>query len=410
MKLLLVAVLAGSAVATDKIFTSTEYPTCNVNADGHMYVKYHRAHPLHQHFACTHAADGACSCGGHPTHGGGGCQQMIMNTGKKIRVGGECVTLPKPSGTIELVASGFNRPGGICMDKKRQVLYVTEEYDCGLKKIELSSGIVTTVAGGNGCTFAGGVGTEAKFHSPLGVGVDPEKNVIYVCDRYNRVIRKVDAVTREVTIFAGQQGQGGYVDGDAATAKFRQPWEIALDLEQQVAYVTDRPDRGGLIRKVDLTTRAVTTLQGTRNKWNEPWGIALKPAANANTALVSDQYHHVIKTVDLTDGGTTSNYVGKQGYNGHTNAVGSSARFSHPRGMAISERTNMAYVTGKSSIRTIDLTTKSVGTLQITTPYNEGGYFSYAYGITMDDTTSQDVAYVADNYNMRVVKVYLSDS
>jgi hypothetical protein len=94
MKLLLVAVLAGSAVATDKFFTSTEYPTCEVKADGHMYIKYHHAHPLHAHFACTHAANGACSCDGHPTHGDVGCKQMIMNDGKKFKVGGECVTLP----------------------------------------------------------------------------------------------------------------------------------------------------------------------------------------------------------------------------------------------------------------------------------------------------------------------------
>jgi hypothetical protein len=42
-----------------------------------MYVKYYGAHPLHQHFACTHVADGACSCGGHPTHAATGCKQVV---------------------------------------------------------------------------------------------------------------------------------------------------------------------------------------------------------------------------------------------------------------------------------------------------------------------------------------------
>eukprot|EP00937_MAST-01D_sp_MAST-1D-sp2_P003456 g3456.t1 len=103
---------SAAAASTDKFFASDEYPTCEVKADGHMYIKYHRAHALHQHFACTHAAGGACSCDGHPTHGEGGCRQMIMNTGKKIDVGGNCVTLPITPG-YEASAVGASGLGAL---------------------------------------------------------------------------------------------------------------------------------------------------------------------------------------------------------------------------------------------------------------------------------------------------------
>ena len=86
----------------------------------------------------------------------------------------------------------------------------------------------------------------AGFNSPAGVWGDGES--LYVADRLDHTIHKVDIATGVRSVFAGQSGVRGTSDGTGGAAAFWFPhalWGDGSDL-----YVAD----GGGLRKVALST------------------------------------------------------------------------------------------------------------------------------------------------------------
>src|SRR6185312_11884236 len=83
----------------------------------------------------------------------------------------------------------FYNPRGIYLDKEGNLLIADSANHC-IRKIDISNGIVTTIAG-NGRGFKDGNSvSEAKFHYPRFLVV--YNDIIYVADTFNDVIRKID--------------------------------------------------------------------------------------------------------------------------------------------------------------------------------------------------------------------------
>lgn len=99
----------------------------------------------------------------------------------------------------------------------------------------------------NGMGFRDGSVTEAQFNEPRGIAVDKEGNV-YVADVMNHRIRKIDIKTGMVTTIAGT-GTPGYKDGDPLDAEFNQPWGIGLDKDDFI-YIADKQNH--CIRKLAI--------------------------------------------------------------------------------------------------------------------------------------------------------------
>ena len=167
-----------------------------------------------------------------------------------------------PDGTqIILYAMGGAQPRGITIDSSGN-LYVTCHNSHIVQKIDIS-GIITTIAGTGGAGWNGqsGLATSIYLYCPSGITIDPSGN-LYVSDTYNHCIRKLTMnsdSTWQVETVAGGNGsnQGGYSDGPVQTALFYSPCGITLDNSGNI-FIIDRNNNA--IRKINLTSGMVTTL------------------------------------------------------------------------------------------------------------------------------------------------------
>ena len=107
-------------------------------------------------------------------------------------------------------------------------MYVAEAMNHCIRRVDRETGVIVTIAGtgAEGYSGDGGPATEATFNQPYSLQVDGNGDV-YVVDRLNYVVRKIDAATGIISTVAGtgEQAYGG--DGRPAVhAKFREPQRL----------------------------------------------------------------------------------------------------------------------------------------------------------------------------------------
>jgi len=163
------------------------------------------------------------------------------------------------SGTADGTGSAaqFVYPSGITTDGTN--LYVTDESAFTIRKIVISSGVVTTLAGKAGMSDqVDGPCASARFYYPTGITTDGAS--LFIADWGSYAIRRIALATAEVTTLAGStEGDSGYVDGTGTAARFYNPTYITTDGAN--LYVTDSGNFA--IRKIVISTAEVTTLAGS---------------------------------------------------------------------------------------------------------------------------------------------------
>lgn len=159
-------------------------------------------------------------------------------------------------------------PVGMHVDKIGN-LYIGDYSNNKIRKVDVSSGIITTIAGIGSIGYTGGfVGysgdygpaTNAEFSGIADVFVNNNGDVI-VCDQWNHVIRKIDAITGIITTIAGNGISGYSGDNGAATnAQLNQPTGTFVDNQNNIFFAEWG---NGSIRKIDNHTGIITTVAGT---------------------------------------------------------------------------------------------------------------------------------------------------
>jgi streptogramin lyase len=156
---------------------------------------------------------------------------------------------------------------------------------------------ITNAQGWSG-GYADGIGTNARFAGPSGVAVDGSGNV-YVADQDNNMIRKIDT-NGNVTTWAGnntltnQWGPiGGYTNGIGTNALFSGPIGVAVDGSGNV-YVADKYNSA--IRRID-TNDVVTTVIADSSVFYGPMGVAVDGSGNL---FVTDSDGNAIREISAT--------------------------------------------------------------------------------------------------------------
>lgn len=161
---------------------------------------------------------------------------------------------------VAATIAGIPNPGGGVFDKQGNYYFADGQNSHRIRKID-PSGIITTIAGnGMGGYFGdSGPATNARLNTPQSVVLDTLGN-LYITDLQNNRIRKVDVSTGIITTIAGN-GTGAYgLDGVAATStSLWAPQDACVDKKGNI-YIADA--NNARIRKVDLTG-VITTFAGT---------------------------------------------------------------------------------------------------------------------------------------------------
>lgn len=156
--------------------------------------------------------------------------------------GGSVTTLAGSAGvTGALNATGtsatFNNPTGICTNGYgiNATLYIADSGNNMIRVI--TSGVVSTLAGQLSPGAVNAKGTSASFNNPTGVAMDSNGN-LYVADSGNNLIREINISSGIVTTLAGS-GSAGSTNGNGYIASFDQPFGIAVDTGGTTAFVAD---------------------------------------------------------------------------------------------------------------------------------------------------------------------------
>ena len=287
-------------------------------------------------------------------------------------------------------------PRGVAVDRAGN-LFVADWGNHRIRRVDASTGIITTVAGTvrKGFSGDGGAATSAELRFPFGVAVDRSGN-LFIADSGNHVIRRVDA-GGIITAVAGSGERGFKGDGGVATkAQLASPQGLAID-ESGNLFIADRDNNR--VRRVDAATGIITTVAGasafgfggdggpaaSAQLWS-PGAVALDGAGNL---FIADTENDRIRRVDAR-----TNII--------STVVGPSviSEIQGPQGVAVDSAGNL-YIASRSNhrVRRLDATTSAVTTVASGGP--ENGLKSPHSVAVAGDT----YLFIADTDNHRVLRV-----
>ena len=181
-------------------------------------------------------------------------RKVVIGTGATTTLAGGAGT----SGTTDATGTSarFNAPFGIAFDTTD--LFVTDTGSHTIRKVT-TGGVVTTLAGTAGTSgTTDATGTAARFNTPSGLVSDGTN--LFVADSGNHTIRKIVISSGVVTTLAGTAGTSGSADGTGAAARFNLPIGLTIDNAGNL-YVSDQ--NYTKIRKIVTSTGVVTTISAT---------------------------------------------------------------------------------------------------------------------------------------------------
>ncbi|MGE0126502.1 MAG: Ig-like domain-containing protein [Blastocatellales bacterium] len=307
----------------------------------------------------------------------------------------------------QAVAAQINQPVSIAIDKDGNI-YFADRGNERVRKVTVSTGVITTVAGKGTAGFSGdnGSAADAQLSSPNAVAVDAAGN-LYIADSSNNRIRKVTANTQVITTIAGTGTAGFSGDNGAATsATLRGPFDAKLDSAGDI-YISDNGNNR--IRKITASSGVINTIAGTGstvfNGDNIPatnaalgnvLGMALDSAKNI---FLSDVTNFRIRRI-AADTGVIATIAGGGGSGFSPDgsaAVG--ARLNNVQGLAV-DPMGAVYFSETNSVRIRRIVSgvandTTAPVVQITSPVSAAAYTSTNNPLELKGTASDNGAIAA---------------
>ncbi|MCE2502056.1 MAG: hypothetical protein J4G13_14535 [Dehalococcoidia bacterium] len=269
----------------------------------------------------------------------------------------------------------LREPFMCCFDSAGN-LFFCEAKNHIVRRVDAATGVVTTVAGTGeqGYSGDGGPATEATFNEPYSLEVDddsPQAN-IYIVDRLNAVVRRVDAATGVITTVAGT-GEAGYSGdgGPGEQAQLREPNDCFLDGRGGLLIADIQDQR---IRRLDLASGIIDTFAGNGEKVRGGDGMPARQASILGARAVCMDQHGNTYIAEregngvrvVTAGGIMGTVAGAAAERGYTGDGGSAlaATWGAPKAIRCDAAGHIIVVdTENHAIRRIDANTGIVTTI-----------------------------------------------
>jgi len=338
---------------------------------------------------------------------------FIVLAAERLRAAAVVSTLVG-TGTPGFSDEQVNNPYGVIFGPDG-ALYFCDLDNQRIRRLDLRTRRMTTIAGNGQKGYAGdgGPATTASLNMPHEIQFDASGH-LYIAERDNHVIRKVDGGTKVISTLAGTNVPGFSGDGGpAARAQMRQPHSIVIDRQGQLLICDIGNQR---IRKVDLSTGVIDTYAGTGVAQATPEGAAVKGTPlNGPRTMVLDEKGDLY--LALREGNAiyriatntqTLHHIagtGKQGWSGDGGPA-RAAELAGPKGLAYGGGQLFVADTENHVIRKIDLATNTITTILGTGERGDGPEtdplkcrLSRPHGLTVDKS---GVLYVTDSEAHRI--------
>ena len=315
-------------------------------------------------------------------------------------------------------AAKINAPVRVTLDNAGN-LYITDRGNNSIRKIHLSTGVITTVAGTGVASFSGDGGSAiaATLNSPNDAIVDVNGN-IYIADGQNQRIRKVTESTGVITTIVGTGTAGYNGDGIAAnTAEVNNPYDLVIDANGNLLF-SDRTNNR--VRKITASTNIISTVVGTGAASYSGDGAAATAAGISNpiglvldasgNMYIGDYGNKVIRKVNAAGIISTFAGTGVVGFTGDGGQA-TAAELSNASEMTVDQPGNV-YISDVTNhrIRKVITSTGIINTIagNGTAGYNGDGITALAAELNNPSGTVVDAngnMFICDGSNNRIRKV-----
>ncbi|WP_353071445.1 Ig-like domain repeat protein [Tunturiibacter gelidoferens] len=265
----------------------------------------------------------------------------------------------------------LDSPQGLALDTAND-LYIADTHNHRIRKLNLTTGIITTIAGTtSGFSGDGAPALSSQLNLPTALATDASGN-LYLADTGNHRIRRITSATGLITTIAGTGTQGYSGDGVLAiSAAIDSPTGIAVDTSNNL-YLADTHNHR--IRKITSSTGIITTIAGTGLPG---FSGDTTPATAATLALphgltadasgnlyLADTANHRIRRIDAVTGLiTTVVGDGTQAFAGD-NGPPTAASLDSPTATSLSPANNLTLSdTGNQRIRQVETQPASSSTI-----------------------------------------------
>ena len=240
-------------------------------------------------------------------------------------------------------------PYDVCIDRNNN-LYVSEWGGHYIRKIDLNTGLIATVAGTGMAGFSGdgGPASAAVINRPQGIACDDAGN-IYFADTYNSRIRKIDAATGVITTIAGTGSTAHSGDGGpAGKAGVPHPVDVSISGAGDIYCIEVYSGITSRLRKIDRSTGTISTVAGNNSYAHSGDGgpataaSLLDPSglfvAGNGDVYISEYDASRIRKIDAATGIITT--IAGTGANGFSGDGGNAlqAQLHYPKSIAVDSR------------------------------------------------------------------------
>ncbi|HXN73529.1 MAG TPA: nidogen-like domain-containing protein [Candidatus Acidoferrales bacterium] len=325
-----------------------------------------------------------------------------------------------PNGTAATSTLTFE-PYGAALDANGN-LYYSDSQNCVVR--EITGGVVKTIAGNGNCGFSGdgNAATSASLGFLQGIALDGLGN-LFIADAGNAVVRRVVLSTGIITTYAGTPDAQGFPTSGAAaiSTPLAFPAGVAADANGNL-FIADEGDN--VVCRVDATSKILTIVAGTGAQGfsgdggpatsamlNEPDGVAVDSAGNI---YISDTINALVREVFSPTNQNTPNQINTIVGNGTFGFSGDggpalSAELTNPAGLFVDSTTGNLWIADfwANRIRLYTASSKTITTVVGSGLVGDGGAATSAsfYFPRTPQLDSQGNLYIVDAENDRIRKV-----